>query len=87
MEHRYGVTWPILNGSAPRRSYADPSQATVYITEVRGRVEIMGSHTCRIVGKSQPVLIMIDPIIFTRTRRLAPARCLSHAHRRWSTHR
>jgi hypothetical protein len=35
---------------------------------IRVRVEIMGSQKCRIVGKSQPVLVMIDPIIFTRTR-------------------
>jgi hypothetical protein len=35
---------------------------------VRVRVEIMGSQKCRIVGKSQSVLIMIDPITFTRTR-------------------
>eukprot|EP01047_Picozoa_sp_COSAG01_P026603 COSAG01_NODE_1720_length_9391_cov_27.761085_6_plen_142_part_00 len=35
---------------------------------LRVRVEIMGSQNCRIVGESQPVLIMIDPIIFTRTR-------------------
>jgi hypothetical protein len=33
---------------------------------VRG--EIMGSHKCRSVGKSQSVLIMIDPIISPRTR-------------------
>jgi hypothetical protein len=33
---------------------------------VRARVEIMGSPKCRIVGKSQPVLIMIGPVIFTR---------------------
>ena len=32
------------------------------------RVEIMGSQKCRIVGKSQPALIMINPIIFTRAR-------------------
>jgi hypothetical protein len=32
-------------------------------------VEIMGSPKCRIVGTSQSVLIMIDPIIFTHTRR------------------
>jgi hypothetical protein len=32
------------------------------------RVEIMGSQKCGIVGKSQPVLIMSHPIIFTRTR-------------------
>jgi hypothetical protein len=30
--------------------------------------ERMGSHKCRIVGKSQSVLGMINPIIFTRTR-------------------
>jgi hypothetical protein len=35
---------------------------------IRVRLEIMGSQQCRIVGKSQPVLIMINPIIFTRTR-------------------
>jgi hypothetical protein len=32
------------------------------------RVEIMGSPKCRIVGKSQSVLVMINSIIFTRTR-------------------
>jgi hypothetical protein len=37
----------------------------------RVRGEIMGSQKCRIVGKSQPVLTMINPIIFTRTRRLS----------------
>jgi hypothetical protein len=35
---------------------------------VRVRVEIMGSQKCGFVGKSQPVLMMINPIIFTRTR-------------------
>jgi hypothetical protein len=39
---------------------------------LRVRVEIMGPGKCRIVGKSQPALIMIDPIIFTRTRTEAP---------------
>jgi hypothetical protein len=38
---------------------------------LRVRVEIMGSQTCGIVEKVQPVLIMINPIIFTRTRTLA----------------
>jgi hypothetical protein len=32
------------------------------------RVVIMGSQKCGIVGKSQPVLSMIDPMISTRTR-------------------
>jgi hypothetical protein len=36
---------------------------------IRVRVEIMGSQKCGIVGKSQPVLIVIDPMIVTRTRR------------------
>jgi hypothetical protein len=35
---------------------------------IRVRVEIMGSHKCRIVGKYQSVAIMIDAIIFTRAR-------------------
>jgi hypothetical protein len=33
------------------------------------RVEIMGSHTCGIVGKSLSVLSMIDPMISPRPRR------------------
>jgi serine/threonine protein kinase len=33
------------------------------------RVEIMRSSRCRIVGKFQSVLIMINPMIFPRTRR------------------
>jgi hypothetical protein len=41
--------------------------------QLRVRVEIMGSQKCRIVGKSQSVLIMINLIIFTRTRRTAMA--------------
>jgi hypothetical protein len=38
------------------------------------RVEIVGSQTCRIVGKSQAVLVMIHSMIFTRPRTRA-ARC------------
>jgi hypothetical protein len=36
----------------------------------------MGSQKCRIVGKSQPVLIMIDPMISTRTRNLLVGFCV-----------
>jgi hypothetical protein len=36
--------------------------------QLRVRVEIMGSQKCGIVGESQSALMMIDPIIFTRTR-------------------
>jgi|EP01047_Picozoa_sp_COSAG01_P062549 hypothetical protein len=35
---------------------------------LRVRVELMGSQKCRIVGKSQSVLTMSNPIISTRTR-------------------
>jgi hypothetical protein len=39
------------------------------VRAVRVRVERTGSQQCRIVGKSQSVLMMINPIIiFTRTR-------------------
>eukprot|EP01047_Picozoa_sp_COSAG01_P007663 COSAG01_NODE_293_length_19376_cov_41.772060_15_plen_150_part_00 len=37
---------------------------------IRVRVEIMGSQKCGIVGKSQSLLIMNDPMISTRTRTL-----------------
>ena len=40
---------------------------------VRVRVEIMGSQKCGIVRKSQSILIMINPIIFTRTRTVSGA--------------
>jgi hypothetical protein len=36
--------------------------------EIRVRVEIMGLGKYENVGKSQPVLMMINPIISTRTR-------------------
>jgi hypothetical protein len=47
------------------------------------RVEILGSQKCRIVGKSQSVLIVINPIIFTHTRRphrtyVGAVRCREH---------
>ena len=41
---------------------------TSHRTNIRVRVEIMGSPKCRNVGKCQSVLITIHPIIFTRTR-------------------
>jgi hypothetical protein len=41
---------------------------------------MMGSQTCGIVGKSQPVLMMIHPIISTRTRSTPPG-----AHEGWSS--
>jgi hypothetical protein len=47
-------------------------QKALRSSALRVRVEIMGSQKCRIVGKSQSVLIMINPIIFTRTRSYYP---------------
>jgi hypothetical protein len=39
----------------------------------------MGSQTCRNVGESQPVPVMNDPIIFTRTRSSGELLLLWHA--------
>jgi hypothetical protein len=39
----------------------------------------MGSQKCRIVGKSQSVLIVINPIIFTRTRSCLVCCCAESA--------
>eukprot|EP01047_Picozoa_sp_COSAG01_P029837 COSAG01_NODE_2061_length_8482_cov_6.301925_2_plen_89_part_00 len=41
-----------------------------YIYILRVRVEIMGPGRYENVGKSQSVLIVINPMIFTRTRTL-----------------
>jgi hypothetical protein len=49
------------------RQCVPPGMAAAEV--VRVRVEIMGSPECRIVGRSQSVLIMSNPIICTRTRR------------------
>jgi hypothetical protein len=64
-----------------RVTYPTPSQVSERERErarldlVRVWGEITGSQNCRIVGKSQSVLIMIDPMISPRTRRPYP--CLS----------
>eukprot|EP01047_Picozoa_sp_COSAG01_P020908 COSAG01_NODE_1196_length_11303_cov_16.500714_14_plen_63_part_00 len=57
---------------------ARPSPAHAAVLIVRVRVEIMGSQTCRIAGKSQSVLIMINPMIFTRTRTYWAVSCERH---------
>jgi hypothetical protein len=63
-----------LSGSGRKRCAALPPLQTglascgMVRADLRVRVETMGSQKCRIVGKSQSVLIMINPIIFTRTR-------------------
>eukprot|EP01049_Picozoa_sp_SAG25_P000877 SAG25_NODE_33_length_20262_cov_33.203293_5_plen_95_part_00 len=55
----------------PLTSHGAPIMLVVWTAWlcVRVRVEIMmGSPTYRIVGKSQSVLAVIHPIVFTRTR-------------------
>jgi hypothetical protein len=51
---------------APPRGRTPP--LFLRLRRLRVRMEIMGPGKCRIVGKSQSVLMMIDPIIFTHTR-------------------
>jgi hypothetical protein len=46
----------------------DKAAAAAAAAAARVRVEIMGSQQCGIVGKSQPGLVMIDPVNFTRAR-------------------
>jgi hypothetical protein len=53
---------------------------------IRVRGEIMGSQKCRIVGKSQSVLIMINPIISTRTRWVPLRRARLSGGRTWITY-
>jgi hypothetical protein len=52
------------------------------VTIIRVWVEMMGSPRCGIVGKLQSVL-MIKPIIVTRTRRLAPWQLRRTLRRAW----
>jgi hypothetical protein len=63
---RKGATDPTPNLTKDTRGVATRWCNGVLVLRVR--VEIMGSQKCGIVGQSQPVLIMINPIIFTRTR-------------------
>jgi hypothetical protein len=65
----------VLGGAGASMHTQTEAPPTVDGAWLRVRVEIMGSQKCRIVGKSQSVLIMTNPIIFTRTRRSSrPAR-------------
>eukprot|EP01047_Picozoa_sp_COSAG01_P052809 COSAG01_NODE_5591_length_4159_cov_59.059852_6_plen_165_part_00 len=45
-----------------------PAPALLLFCQIQVRVEIMGSQKCRITGKYQSALIMINPITFTRPR-------------------
>jgi hypothetical protein len=50
-------------------SIPPPPLVFVCCAQIRVRVEIMASQNCRTVGESQSGLILIDPMICTRTRR------------------
>jgi hypothetical protein len=69
--------------STVREPLAIPKSCAVrpFVVVVRVRVEIMGPGKCGIVGKSQPGLVMINPIIFTRTRTSRRPRLISENHR------
>jgi hypothetical protein len=54
----------VISGG-PRNTH---SPSPTIRNRLRVRVEIMGSQQCGIVGKSQSVLMMIHPMISTRTR-------------------
>jgi hypothetical protein len=58
---------PTLSGDC-LPAYQPPPVGGRSDPRIRVRGEIMGSQKCRIVGKSQPVLIMINPIISPATR-------------------
>jgi|EP01047_Picozoa_sp_COSAG01_P030297 hypothetical protein len=62
--HR-ATMWSSDEGVCPPRTLCAVLQLLL-----RVRVEIMGLQNIGIVGKSQSVLVMINPIIFTRTRTL-----------------
>jgi hypothetical protein len=54
---------------------------------LRVRVEIMGSPKCRIVGKYQPVLTMINPSIINRAHRASTTQGWAAVHARTRTER
>jgi hypothetical protein len=60
---------PLRRGrSQPDGPACHTAAAAAAAHTVRVRVEIMGAPKCRNAGESQSVLIVIDPIISTRTR-------------------
>jgi hypothetical protein len=55
----------------PSRRALTPHLPSCLPAYLRVRGQIMGPEKCRIVGKYQPVLSMIEPIISPRTRTAA----------------
>jgi hypothetical protein len=62
------------DADAARQQNREPQQRFFPPGRLRVRVEIMGSHKYRNVGKSQGGLIMINPIIFHPAACLPPVR-------------
>jgi hypothetical protein len=61
-----GALSRLLGQPPPRATVAEVAGGAERQVRIGG--EMMGAPKCRNVGKSQSVLIMIDPIISTRTR-------------------
>jgi hypothetical protein len=61
-----------ITGAGARPSPPHKMAVAVHLLDLRVRVERMGPGKYENVGKSQSVLIMNDPIIFIRTRRILP---------------
>jgi hypothetical protein len=70
---RRSISAPSVRPRPPRRCGPRCARAAGRPADmIRVRVEIVGSQKCGIVGESQPVLIMINPIIFARARSQRP---------------
>eukprot|EP01047_Picozoa_sp_COSAG01_P045817 COSAG01_NODE_4251_length_5207_cov_2.521339_5_plen_96_part_00 len=67
--HLYAFVFPQKAAQKKHPGGAHELTPSYEDAQVRVRVERMGSQQCRIAGQSQPVLMMIIPMIFTRTRR------------------
>jgi hypothetical protein len=83
--HLWCVGFRVLRGvDAPRTGcLSQGGRGEARRELIRVRVKIMGSQKCGIVGKSQSVLIMIDPMISTRTRSFDGAARDSEAPSTW----
>jgi hypothetical protein len=73
--------WPSsANSRAPCGAVGEGAhRVAVTCKHIRVRVEIMGAPKCRNVRESQSVLIMIDPILSTRTRINTPRSRISES--------
>jgi hypothetical protein len=67
-QHAHVTLQPVVPSKIVAAPCQHKHQRLGHQLHVRVRVEIMGLGKYENVGKSQPVLIMINPIIITRTR-------------------